>query len=66
MGKSGTYMKGVAHGFGLIVSSNIRTALDRLDELREGVNKWPPVNSGEHRKSNTIKQVLDEEMGYLD
>ncbi|PSK58608.1 hypothetical protein B9Z65_6623 [Elsinoe australis] len=46
--------------------NNIPTALDRLEELREGINTWPPVNSGEHRKSNTIKQVLDEEMGYLD
>ncbi|KAG8625093.1 hypothetical protein KVT40_006844 [Elsinoe batatas] len=44
----------------------LATALDKLEEARHKVQSWPPVNSGEHRKSNTIKQVLDEEMGFLD
>ncbi|KAF4550324.1 Glycosyltransferase family 28 C-terminal domain-containing protein [Elsinoe fawcettii] len=41
-------------------------ALDDLENARQRAKRSPPVNSGEHRKTNTIKQVLDEEMGFLD
>ncbi|KAF2223994.1 glycosyltransferase family 28 C-terminal domain-containing protein [Elsinoe ampelina] len=47
-------------------SDALAQALDELEEVRHKVQSWPPVNSGAHRKSNTIKQVLDEEMGFLD
>ncbi|PNS19176.1 UDP-N-acetylglucosamine transferase subunit alg13 [Sphaceloma murrayae] len=46
--------------------NNLSEALDRSEALRKTAANRPPVNSGEHRKSGTIKQVLDEELGFLD
>ncbi len=41
-------------------------ALRASEQLRERAKKWPPVNSGTHRRARGLAGVLDEEMGYLD
>jgi len=41
-------------------------ALEEAEGLRQRQKDWPPPNSGVQQKTEGIKGVLDEEMGYLD
>ncbi|KAK4556541.1 N-acetylglucosaminyldiphosphodolichol N-acetylglucosaminyltransferase catalytic subunit alg13 [Recurvomyces mirabilis] len=47
---------------------NLPKALQDAEQLRTRQKQWPPPNSGVHRqsKSQGLKGVLDEEMGFLD
>ncbi|KAK5112719.1 hypothetical protein LTR62_003817 [Meristemomyces frigidus] len=48
--------------------NNLPKALEDAEQLRAKQKEWPPPNSGVHRqaKSQGLKGVLDEEMGFLD
>jgi len=46
--------------------SNLPEALEQSVNLQERQKQCPPVNSGRHRATGGLQEVLDEEMQWIE
>ena len=46
--------------------SNLSEALDQSVNLQKRQGQFPPVNSGQHRRTGDLQEILDEEMQWIE
>ena len=46
--------------------SNLSEALDQSVNLQKRQEQFPPVNSGHHRSTGGVQDILDEEMQWIE
>ena len=50
----------------LTFGSKLHEALRQIEQMRQRRKIGPPVNSGKHRQTTGLSEILDEELGFLD
>lgn len=47
-------------------SSDLASAIPQAEQLRQRMQQWPPINSGEEKYKKGLAGVMSDEMGWLD